>query len=431
MSGKLFESIQVGRNKLEHRVVLAPLTRFRANDQGVPQDIARLYYEQRASKGGLLITEATFVSPDGGGLPHVPGIYSPAQIEGWKKVTEAVHKKGGVIYLQLWFLGRAGMSMFLPDKHQPVSASAIAITGQVHPGMPYETPRSLELSEIPQIVNSYKQAALNAIESGFDGVEIHGANGYLIDQFINTNSNKRTDMYGGSIENRCRLALEVIEAVSTAIGQERTAIRLSPYNTFQDMKEDTPVETFSYLTSEIQKRFANLAFLHFIKPRISGDTEIEGDEQPLGLEPFREIWKGAFISAGGYTPESALEAAEQTGDLIAFGRHFIANPDLPARIRNNWELNPYNRSTFYTPGPQGKRARDEYMALNESVKNTYEGWQQAMANLDDGVNPVDEEINDRLQQDRYEYLDIQKKYYQQYFQTGKNLEKYIRKYTEQ
>ncbi|KAK9708971.1 hypothetical protein K7432_009314 [Basidiobolus ranarum] len=353
MTNNLFEPIQVGRNKLEHRVVLAPLTRFRANDQGVPQDIAQRYYEQRASKGGLLITEATFISPDGGGLPHAPGIHTPAQIEAWKKVTDVVHKKGGVIYLQLWFLGRAGMSMFLPDHHQPVSASAIAITGQVHPGMPYETPRALELHEIPPIVNSYKQAALNAIQSGFDGVEIHGANGYLIDQFLNSHSNKRTDAYGGTIENRCRLALEVIDAVTKAVGEDRTAIRLSPYNTFQDMKEEAPLEVFSYLTTEIQRLYPNMAYLHFIKARICGDTEVESQEQPLTLEPFQNIWKGPFISAGGYTAKSAIETAVNSNELVAFGREFISNPDLPKRIKNQWELNPYNRSTFYTPGPEG------------------------------------------------------------------------------
>ncbi|KAK9686899.1 hypothetical protein K7432_014984 [Basidiobolus ranarum] len=352
MSYKLFEPIQLGQNKLEHRVVLAPLTRFRANDEGVPQDIAASYYEQRASKGGLLITEATFISPDGGGYPNVPGIYSSAQIEGWRKVTDRVHRKGGVIYLQLWYLGRAAVRACLPDQQQPVSASAIAINGEVRPGMPYSIPRALEIDEIPSIVDSYKQAALNAIEAGFDGVEIHGANGYLIDQFINSNSNKRTDKYGGSIENRSRFALEVIDAVTKAIGEDKTGIRFSPYSPFQDMKEETPVETFSYLTTQIQNQHPNMAYLHFVEARIAGNADVDAKES-LSLEPFQNIWKGPFISAGGYTSQSAIETAQKTGALIAFGRKFIANPDLPERIKNDWELNPYNRDTFYTSGPGG------------------------------------------------------------------------------
>ncbi|ORY02707.1 FMN-linked oxidoreductase [Basidiobolus meristosporus CBS 931.73] len=352
MTIKLFEPIQLGRNKLEHRVVLAPLTRFRADENGVPQDIGASYYEQRATKGGLLITEATFISPNGGGYANVPGIHTSAQIEGWRKVTTQVHKNGGVIYLQLWFLGRAASSKFLPNHQSPVSASSIAIEGEASPGVPYETPRALELEEIPKIVQEYKQAALNAIDAGFDGVEIHGANGYLIDQFINSNSNKRTDKYGGSIENRCRLALEVIDSVTNAIGQDRTGIRFSPYSSFQDMDDESPVKTFAYLTTQIQQKYPNMSYLHFVEARISGNIDTQEDES-LSLDPFRNIWKGPFIVAGGYTPESAIAGSEKTGSLIAFGRRFISNPDLPERIRNDWKLNPYNRDTFYTPGPVG------------------------------------------------------------------------------
>ncbi|KAK9723074.1 hypothetical protein K7432_002134 [Basidiobolus ranarum] len=352
MTSKLFEPIQFSNRRLEHRVVLAPLTRFRADEEGVPQDIVSSYYEQRTSKGGLLITEGTLVSPEGGGYANIPGIYSSAQIEGWKKVTDRVHRKGGVIYLQLGYLGRAALSIFLPNQQKPVSASAIAISGEVQPGVAYETPRALEVEEIPNVVDSFKQAALNAIEAGFDGVEIHGANGYLINQFINPNSNRRTDKYGGSLENRSRFVLEIIDAVTKAIGEERTAIRFSPYSTFQDMQEDTPIETFSYLTRQIQNRYPSMAYLHFLESRISGNIDVEENES-LSLEPFRNIWKGPFVSAGGYSPESAIEAAEKTGDLISFGRQFISNPDLPERIRNGWNLNPYDRNTFYTPGPAG------------------------------------------------------------------------------
>lgn len=229
----LFQPIKVGNHQLEHRVVLCPLTRCRADVNHVPTDLMKEYYTQRTTKGGLLITEATFISPTAGAYPQVPGIYNEEQVAAWKKITDAVHAKGGIIYLQLWHVGRATSSKLLPDGKQPVSASAVAIQGPNLLGDEYEVPHPLSVEEIAEIVQDYVKASENAIRAGFDGVEIHSANGYLLDQFINTSSNKRTDQYGGSIENRARFTLEVVDAVTKAIGHNRTGIRFSPWSEFQ------------------------------------------------------------------------------------------------------------------------------------------------------------------------------------------------------
>ncbi|KAG2199267.1 hypothetical protein INT46_008809 [Mucor plumbeus] len=351
----LFSPAKVGTSTLKHRVVLAPLTRFRAQlNTAIPTDLQAEYYKQRASDGGLLITEATFISRLAGAYPQAPGIYNKEQIEGWKKTTSAVHEKNGVIFLQLWHIGRAGSKFLNPNQEQIVSASDIPITGKNMQGGEYEVPRPLEINEIKAITEEYAQAAKNAIEAGFDGVEIHGANGYLLDQFINTSSNKRTDIYGGSIENRARFALEVVDAVVKAVGAERTAIRFSPGGAFQDMQDDTVEETWSYLTSELQKKHSDLAYLHFIESRANFFDTAQVNTVDT-LEPYRKIWKGPLITAGGFSTslEFAEEIAEKTGDLISYGRAFIANPDLPERLRNGWELNAYDRTTFYNHGPEG------------------------------------------------------------------------------
>ncbi|KAG2199240.1 hypothetical protein INT47_010615 [Mucor saturninus] len=348
----LFSPIKIGKNQLEHRVVLAPLTRFRADENAVPTDLQVEYYAQRATKGGLLITEATFITHKAGSYPHAPGIYSQDQIAGWKKVTDAVHAKGGVIYLQLWHIGRAAMSAHIGE--QPVSSSDIAITGVNLLGLPQEKPRALSIPEMKDLLQDYRQAALNAIEAGFDGVEIHSANGYLLDQFINTSCNNRTDIYGGSIENRCRFPLEVVDTVVEAVGAERTAIRFSPWSEFQDMKDDTPYETWGYLCKSLQEKHSDLAFVDFIEPRADFCVDVY-TKQADTLEPFRQTWKGPMISAGGFTfnTERAFEVAEKTGNMIGFGRLFIANPDLVERLRNGWPLNKYNRDTFYTNSAEG------------------------------------------------------------------------------
>ncbi|KAL9546250.1 hypothetical protein MBANPS3_006753 [Mucor bainieri] len=342
-SQTLFSPIKVGVNNLKHRVVLAPLARFRATPDAVE------YYKQRASDGGLLITEATFISRLAGGFSRAPAIYNKDQIEGWKKVTSAVHGKGAVIFLQLWHVGRVGSKQLNPNQERVVSASDIPCPGKNEQGSDCEVPRPLTIDEIKFIVGEYAQAAKNAIEAGFDGVEIHGALGYLVDQFINNSSNNRTDIYGGSVENRSRFALEVVDAVVTAVGEERTAIRFSPGSDYQDMATVNVEETWSYLVSELQKNHPGLAYLHFIEARVMPSDPKQNHPQDT-LEAYRKLWNGPFITAGGFSTcvDFGKEIAEATGNLVSYGRAFIANPDLPERIRNGWELNHYDRSTFYT-----------------------------------------------------------------------------------
>ncbi|KAL0082694.1 hypothetical protein J3Q64DRAFT_1752750 [Phycomyces blakesleeanus] len=356
MATALFMPIKVGTSLLSHRVVHSPMTRLRADSEHAPSPLMAEYYEQRASEGGLIIVEGTFINEENGIFPFAPGIYNDKQIEAWKVVTKAVHNKGGIIYLQLCHPGRAAPSIFIPGKRAPVSSSAISINGKNAIGATYDVPRALEVEEISKISQAFAQAAKNSISAGFDGVEIHGSNGFLIDQFINTSSNTRTDQYGGSIENRTRFALEVVESVTKAIGDDRTGIRLSPWSGYQDMKDDTPYKTWGYISSKIQERYPKMAYLHFIEPRddyISGPNPgvdrmkiIENDT----IEPFRKAWKGPFITSGGYTttPKRAFETAEQSNNiLVSFGRSFVANPDLVLRLKNDWPLNKYDRSTFY------------------------------------------------------------------------------------
>ncbi|CAO3646952.1 unnamed protein product [Mucor fragilis] len=353
-SQALFSPIKVGTNTLKHRVVLAPMTRFRATLEAVPTDLQAKYYEQRASDGGLLVSEATFISRLAGGYPQIPGIYNKTQIEGWKKATSAVHAKGGIFFLQLGHVGRVGSKYLNPNQEQVVGASDIPCPGKSLTGADNEVPRALTIEEIKSIVNDYAQAAKNAIEAGFDGVEIHGANGFLVDQFINNSSNNRTDIYGGSVENRGRFALEVVNAVASAVGEERTAIRFSPGGAFQGMSSDNVEETWGYLVSELQKSHSGLAYLHFIESR--ADIEASNQNNTVDtLESYRKIWKGPFITAGGFSTslEFGNEIAEKTGGLVAYGRAFVANPDLPERLRNGWELNPYDRDTFYSHDAEG------------------------------------------------------------------------------
>ncbi|EIN05623.1 NADH:flavin oxidoreductase/NADH oxidase [Punctularia strigosozonata HHB-11173 SS5] len=341
---KLFQPHKLGSLNLAHRVVLAPLTRFRADKDHIRGELAKTYYEQRASvPGTLLITEATFIAAKAGGYDHVPGIWSEAQIAGWKRVVEAVHAKGSYIFLQLWALGRAT---------DVVSASDVPINGSK------SIPRPLTVPEIKEYVQLYATAARNAVHgAAFDGVEIHGANGYLIDQFIQDTSNKRTDKYGGSIENRSRFALEVVNAVIEAVGASRTGIRLSPWSPFQDMRMADPVPQFSQLTCAIRDLHPDMAYLHVVEPRTSGSDDCESHHHDESNDFARDIWRGngrALISAGGYNREKAIAVAEEKGDLVAFGRTFISNPDLPLRLINNIPLTPYNRDVFYLPeNPMG------------------------------------------------------------------------------
>lgn len=354
MQTNLFSSYKLGDLNLPSRIVMAPLTRMRAGEGNVPQPMNVEYYRQRSS-AGLIITEATQISPQGVGYPHTPGIHSPQQIEGWKSVTDAVHQQGGRIFMQLWHVGRVSHPSLQPNGELPVAPSEIAPEGMAatYEGeKPFVTPRALETEEIPQIVQQYAQAAKNAQKAGFDGVEIHSANGYLLDEFLQDGSNKRTDEYGGSIENRTRFLREVIEAITKVWNSQRVGVRLSPSSTFMSMSDSNPEALFSYIAQKLNN--FNLAYLHIVEPRIKGDKHDEDKSNGLGVEFFRPIFQGTLITAGGYTKETGNDVlAAEDADLVAYGRLFIANPDLPKRFELNAPLNDYDRSTFYTQGKEG------------------------------------------------------------------------------
>ena len=352
----LFSPLQVGPYRLQHRVVMAPLTRMRAERSSfAPRALNAEYYGQRATPGGLIIAEASPVMATGRGNPATPGIYSEEQIRGWRGVVDAVHAKGGVIFLQLWHVGRVSHSSFQPGGALPVAPSAVPITGNGMMAMtadgkmaPYETPRALETDEVKGIVEAFRQAAINAMKAGFDGVEIHGANGYLLEQFLQSHTNLRTDQYGGSIENRARLLMEITQAAIEVWGANRVGVRLSPYGIANGSGEADPMPLYTHVIKALDP--LGLAYLHFIEPRSSGAGRAEVNHQnvPSAMVLFRPVWRGVLISAGGFTGETA-EAAIAGGhaDAIAFGRIFISNPDLPRRLRHGFPLTPYNRATFY------------------------------------------------------------------------------------
>ena len=355
----LFSPLRLGPCTLAHRVVMAPLTRMRAGQPGdVPGALAVEYYRQRATPGGLLIAEGSPISATANGMPATPGIYSPEQVQGWAAVTDAVHDAGGLIFLQLWHVGRISHSSHQPGGARPVAPSAIAAAGNAFTAAfaraPYETPHALTITEIAGVIESYRDAARNALAAGFDGVEIHGANGYLIEQFLHRRSNARTDAYGGAIENRVRFLLEVADAVAGICGRERVGVRLSPFGIANDSGEAEPLPLYDFAIQALAKR--GLAYLHLIEPRASGAGQAEVDHQnvPSASELFRPRWPGILIAAGNYTPASANAAiAAGSADAIAFGRLFISNPDLPERIRRGAPLTPYNRATFYGGGAEG------------------------------------------------------------------------------
>ena len=351
----LFQPLQVGPYKLAHRVAMAPLTRMRAERESfAPRPLNAEYYAQRATPGGLIIAEASPVAATGFGNPGVPGIYSETQIAGWREVVDAVHAKGGIIFLQLWHVGRVSHSSFQPNGALPVAPSAVAISAEYktvtadRKPTTYETPRALETEEIAGIVAAFQQAARNALAAGFDGVEIHGANGYLIEQFLQSRSNLRTDRYGGSIENRTRFLLEVTQAVIDVWGANRVAVRLSPYGVANDSGEPDPMPLYSYAIKSLDR--LGLAYLHFIEPRSSGAgrADVNWQNVPSAMTLFRPLWNGVLIAAGGFTGETAEAAiAAKHADAIAFGRIFISNPDLPRRLQHGYPITPYNRATFY------------------------------------------------------------------------------------
>lgn len=347
----LFSPIKIGPYMLPNRIVMAPMTRNRADAGNAPVPMMATYYSQRAS-AGLIITEASQVSPEGVGYPATPGIYSVEQVAGWKTISDAVHEKGGRIFLQLWHVGRISHPSLQPEGALPVAPSAIAPKGEAatYEGpKPFVTPRALRTDEIPAIIEQYRNGARHAQEAGFDGVEIHGANGYLLDQFLRDGTNKRNDKYGGSVENRARLHLEVTEAATSVWGADRVGVRLSPSGTFNDMYDSNPEATFGYLVEKLN-RFG-LAYLHIL------DT-LEGDIRhgaiTVPLSNLRKIYKGMLMINGGYDKVRGNEIiASGDADLVSFAQLFIANPDLPARFAKDAPLNKPDPSTFYGGDEKG------------------------------------------------------------------------------
>jgi N-ethylmaleimide reductase len=349
MTANLFTPLQMGPYTLTNRLVMAPLTRNRAGAGNAPQAMNVEYYRQRAS-AGLIVSEGAQISPSAVGYPATPGIHSAEQIAGWKQVTEAVHSRNGRIFLQLWHCGRVSHPSLLPGSELPVAPSAIRPEGDAftYQGpQPFVTPRALEISELPGIVEDYRQAAQNALAAGFDGVEIHAANGYLLDQFIRDGSNRRTDAYGGSLENRSRLLLEVAAAVTGVWGADRVGVRVSPINSFNDMHDSDPQQTFDHVAMSLSP--LGLAYLHGMEASFGAEARPAFD-----FAEMRRGFKGTYIANGGYDQVRA-EAAVTSGyaDLVAFGVLFIANPDLPERFAKNAALNEPDPNTFYGGSEKG------------------------------------------------------------------------------
>jgi N-ethylmaleimide reductase len=362
MTQHLFQPLAVGPYTLAHRVTMAPLTRSRAGQPGdLPTAMNAEYYRQRAS-AALIVTEATQISRQGQGYAWTPGIYSDAQVAAWRQVSTQVHEAGGLIFMQLWHVGRVSHPSFQPDNALPVAPSALPVPGKtfivddegngVWGDVP--VPRALQVAEIAQIVDDYRRAARNALKAGMDGVEIHAGNGYLLDQFINSNSNQREDQYGGSVENRARLLLEVVEAVADEVGAERVAVRLTPMGRFMGMGDATPEATFGHIVRSLNHW--PLAYLHLVEPAVVGTVKDENFDPRWDaiIGQLRTEWKGVLMLAGGYDPQSAEQAlAANRADLIAFGRPFLANPDLPRRIRDGLALNAPDPSTFFGGDQRG------------------------------------------------------------------------------
>ncbi|KAF2731252.1 FMN-linked oxidoreductase [Polyplosphaeria fusca] len=393
----LFKPLRLGRMNLEHRVFQAPLTRMRSTKESdgvtVPNDLNVEYYGQRASKGGFQLTEATDICKYAGGYPGAPGVFSPSQIAAWKKVTDKVHAKGGYIFCQIWHTGRASPPSFRGGQQQ-WSSSDVPMSGNYLDGTSCteNPPRPMTVEEIHETAKEFGAAAKRAVEAGFDGVEIHGANGYLLDQFLHDNVNKRTDQYGGSIENRCRFPLEVIQETTKAIGADRVGIRLSPFNYFQDTKDSNPMEHWSYLCEKIATlpESERPVYVHMVEPRfdevldeqakmdaLSAYTSNKGVEAEAtvktranNLVDFRNILsKGGvkFVAAGGFNKDNAVPKVESgDADAIIFGRWFISNPDLPKRLAEGLALTQYDRSTFYGADPPSKGYVD-YPFFGEST----------------------------------------------------------------
>lgn len=367
----LFEPVQAGALQLANRVVMAPLTRNRAPG-ALPTPLMATYYSQRAT-AGLIVTEATAISHQAQGYADVPGIWSAEQVAGWKKVTDAVHAAGGKIVVQLWHVGRVSHNDLQPGGQSPVAPSAITAKTKTYLirdgiGLFVDTsaPRALEISELPGIVQDYRRAARNAIDAGFDGVEVHGANGYLLDQFLRSGSNHRSDAYGGSIEHRARLLLEVMQAVAQEIGGGRTGLRLSPVTPANDASDPQPQPLFEYVVKQLAP--LKLAFLHFIEGQTGGQRDYVQGDKPFDYAALRAAYRAAGGTAAwmvnnGYDKALAEQSLAEGADLVAFGKTFIANPDLVRRLRQGGPFNEPDRSTFYGGGAKGYT---DYPALTSS-----------------------------------------------------------------
>ena len=344
----LFSPLDIGPYTLPNRIFMAPLTRNRAGDGNAPHELNATYYAQRAT-AGLIISEASQISPQGVGYPATPGIHSDEQVAGWRLVTQAVHQKGGHIFLQLWHVGRISHPSLQPDNQLPVAPSAIKPAGEAptYDGMQaYVEPRALATDELPGIVEDYVNAARNAMQAGFDGVEIHSANGYLLDQFLRDGSNKRNDAYGGPVENRARLLREVVTAVCDAVGNNKVGVRLSPENAFNDINDSDAQNTFNYVT-EMLNRF-NLAYLHVLE----GDMLTQS--RKLDYQQIKDRFNGPYMANQGYTYESATKALENNqADCVSFGKLFISNPDLVERFKENAKLAEPDQATFYGGNEKG------------------------------------------------------------------------------
>lgn len=363
---KLFTSLKLGPYTLSHRIVMAPLTRMRTEVDFIPNDLMVEHYTQRATEGGYIVSEGTVISETGHGYYGAPGIYTDEQVEGWKRVTEAVHAKGGIIFLQLFHVGRQSHTSLQPDNGLPLGASVIEHEDYVYVPegwVPASLNRAMETEEVKEMVQTYRKAAERAKIAGFDGVELHGANGYLVDQFLQDGSNQRTDEYGGSIENRVRFMLEIVDELVDVWGADKVGVRMGPSGTFGSMSDSNPLALFGHAAEALN--VYNLAYLHLIEPRVKGNAEVAEGLQPVASMHLRKIYKGILIAAGGFDQagaEAILEAGD--ADLVAFGRHFIANPDLPFRFRNGLPLNDYDRDTFYGGDARGY---NDYPFYEEAV----------------------------------------------------------------
>lgn len=361
----LFDPIRLGELELANRVVMAPLTRNRAGPGQTAAPMAVTYYAQRAS-AGLIISEATQVHPLGQGYLDTPGIHSREQVESWKPVTRAVHERGGKIVLQLWHVGRISHVSLLPAGEVPVAPSALAAKAKTFTKdgfVDVSAPRALALEELPGIADQYRVAARHALEAGFDGVEVHGANGYLLDQFLRDGANRRTDAYGGSIENRARLLLEVMRAVSDEIGAGRTGLRLSPMTSFGDLGDSDPQALFDHVAEQLAP--LGLAYLHLIEGETGGSREVTANGKPFDYQAMRTRAKTPWMVNNGYDRALAIDAvADGTADVVAFGRPFISNPDLPRRLREDAPMNALDADTLYGGGAKGYT---DYPALERAA----------------------------------------------------------------